>query len=197
MKHTFYILLVALVAVFAAVSCKKPSVSSTNTEQGEPEPGPGPEPATVTNSVVLDGVVLPITGAITSRTQFIDEGIFGMNVYYEGDFSSNSRVCMTLYGDRHFGKTIDLTAREPVLDNTGWSIFCMKLGNILFKANGIPSSDEGLFTSGTLNAERLDDSSDSPVVKIEIKDGVICDNKYGDKAEHTFYMHYQGSLMLL
>ena len=144
---------------------------------------------TFTNTIVLDGVSMPITDA------GIDEDEFNEGNYEIVLFVSEDKGIKILAGkEPHDGKTIDLTKKEPEHDGWYWSVEGYNPERI-FDTYGEPKTSYPVFMSGTLYVKLLGSEGGKPVFEIVLKNGKVKgEGEYGDGKEHTVSLNFKGSM---
>lgn len=165
----------ALVAVFAIASCSK-------SDDDKPE-----VPA---NVIVIDGITMPVTNAITINPHGVNEGNYEITLF----LSENKSITIMASKGHHNGKIIDLTKKEPEHDGQYWGVECYNPKKI-FDTFGQPGTQYPVFTSGTLYVKHLGYEGYKPIFEIVLKNGKVKgEGEYGDGKEHTVSINWKGSI---
>lgn len=149
-------------------------------------PAPQPEP-TFTNTIVLDGVTMPIIDAGIDEDD-LNEGHYNIVLFV----SENKGVKIMVDKAYHDGNTIDLTKKEPKHDGWYWSVECYN-PNLIIDTYGEPGTSYPVFMSGTLSVKSLGSEDGKPVFEIVLKNGKVKgEGEYGDGKEHTISISWKG-----
>ena len=148
-----------------------------------------PQPEQTPNTIVLDGVTMPITDA------GIDEDGFNEGNYEIILFLTKDRGIKIMAGkEPHDGKTIDLTKKELEHGGWYWSVECYN-PELVFDTYGELGWANPVFMSGTLCVKHLGSEADKPVFEIVLKNGKVKgEGDYGDGEEHTVSINWKGTL---
>ncbi len=173
--------LAAVVMMSAAfIACSKESGD-------DPKPNPNAElPVPKPQTVTLDGVEKPI---LRTKCKDYKNGHYTLYLILSED--KKEFVDLYLTTNYHFGKTIDLSQREPY---NKFENFWM----ISYTTDGDHTSliytdsfyeNYPIFFSGTLTAS----GDPKDIVSIELRNGRVI--KSGDGKEHTLTLNYVGKMM--
>ncbi|WP_333616069.1 hypothetical protein [Bacteroides pyogenes] len=149
------------------------------------------EPKVPANTIVLDGVTMPIIDAGIDEDE-LNEGNYDIVLFV----SENKGIKIMAGKEPHDGKTIDLTKKEPEHDDWYWSVECYN-PELIFDTYGEPKTSYPVFMSGTLYVKHLGSEGGKPVFEIVLKNGKVKgEGEYGDGKEHTVSINWKGSLRL-
>ena len=165
MKKTLDSVLIALAAL--SVSCKK----------DKPVKYPG--------KLTVDGVARSIHYATIDE----DDLPNGYDIYlYFSDTDEDDWMHIMLNGSKHLGKEIDLTKRDEGSFGWYWVVGYYQ-GVDIYATGNKQSTASDVFSKGTLYSSRLEDEDGSPVMELELKDGVY--------EGHDISMHFKGKMQLV
>ena len=146
----------------------------------------GSQPQPQTNTVTVNGKDRKIE-KVEYREQLNE--VYYFYLYLTPDGKEN--VLIGLKKDRHFGKDIDLTKREPETDDHFWAVqYNTSESGKSFTYYG-QNPDDHFFKSGTLNGNASFNSDLSGTLNLVLKNGKV---KRNDGTEFTFLVNYNGPI---
>ena len=146
----------------------------------------GSQPQPQTNTVTVNGTDRKIEKV--EYYEYPGERYY-FTLYLTPDGKEN--VLIGLKKDRHFGKDIDLTKREPEDDDDFWVVrYDTNESGKSFTYYG-QNPDDHFFKSGTLNGKATFNSDLSGTLNLVLKNGKIKNN---DGTESTFLINYNGPI---
>ena len=146
----------------------------------------GSQPQPQTNTVTING-----TDRKIEKVEYYEYP--GERYYFTLCLTPDGKenVLIGLKKDRHFGKDIDLTKREPETDDHFWAVqYNTSESGKSFTYYG-QNPDDHFFKSGTLNGKATFNSDLSGTLNLVLKNGKIKNN---DGTESTFLINYNGPI---
>ena len=148
-----------------------------------------PKPEQTPNTIVLDGVTMPITKAQINVKEFYN-GNYWITLFV----SEDRGIKILAEKEHHDGKTIDLTKKEPQHDGSYWGIDYHN-PELIFDTFGDPELSYPVFMSGTLCVKHLGSEGDKSLFEIVLKNGKVkCEGVFGDGKEHTISISWKGEI---
>ena len=146
----------------------------------------GSQPQPQTNTVTING-----TDRKIEKVEYYEYP--GERYYFTLCLTPDGKenVLIGLKKDRHFGKDIDLTKREPETDDHFWAVqYNTSESGKSFTYYG-QNPDDHFFKSGTLNGKATFNSDLSGTLNLVLKNGKVKDN---GGTERTFLINYNGPI---
>ena len=146
----------------------------------------GSQPQPQTNTVTING-----TDRKIEKVEYYEYP--GERYYFTLCLTPDGKenVLIGLKKDRHFGKDIDLTKREPETDDHFWAVqYNTSESGKSFTYYG-QNPDDHFFKSGTLNGNASFNSDLSGTLNLVLKNGKV---KRNDDTEFTFLVNYNGPI---
>ena len=175
-------------ALAAAVMMSMAFTACSSDDDDKITPTP---PETFTNTVTLDGKVMPVVSAEYEKNG-TTQGAFRLYL----NLTEDGKTYVMLCGNTalHIGKDINLATKESGEVHKNWVVAYMdaNIEGWLFQTNGSPSTVNPPFTTGML---RMDGNPLGGEVSVSLKNGKITDNVTGtgDGKEHTISISWKGT----
>ena len=169
----------------AAALCVIIPLSSCSKKDDKPD-------TSMSNIVLLDGYDRPIERVWLDKSD-LEEGKYDIVIFLPGEYGSNG-IKIQADSLNHNNKVIDLSVKEKKHDGWYISIEYLAEKTWLFDTYYEPGSTYyEIFLTGTL---RVKVSKEKKQISIELKNGIVKDNKNGDGKRHEISISYNGPFYL-